>query len=69
MSDRVEIPSVALKSIATTTAVVEQMVTHVQTLNANLERLLLDNDAVKRAALATSQHADAMSKENSNNEK
>jgi outer membrane murein-binding lipoprotein Lpp len=63
-SDRVEIPAVALKSIATTTAVVETMVTHLHTLNGNLERLLMDNDAVARTANAMSQHANTMLKEN-----
>lgn len=61
--ERVEIPAVALKSIATTTAVVEQMVTHVQTLNANLERLLLDNGALNRTANAMNLHSETMSKE------
>lgn len=59
--DTVQLPSTALKSIAMTTAVVEQMVSHLQTLNSNLERLLLDTDHVARTASAMQAHADDVS--------
>lgn len=66
--DVVQLPTTALKSIGVTTTVIEQMVSHLQTLNSNLERLLVDNDHIARTASAMHAHQEHQQQQNEHHE-